>query len=67
MMNQLFDFCVAVMVWLGKLTHLSYKEINIWIFVIIGPIFMLAMIIALYRQHQIIRKLKAQILQNGNQ
>ena len=34
-MDNLFDACVEFLRWLGDIVGLSYKEINIWIFVII--------------------------------
>jgi hypothetical protein len=52
-MNDLFDLCVEFLIWLGPYFGLSYKEINIWIFVIIEPsifLFMLFWIIRLKRK-----------------
>jgi hypothetical protein len=37
-MDNLFDACVEFLRWLGDIVGLSYKEINIWIFVIIEPL-----------------------------
>ena len=42
-MDNLFDACVEFLRWLGNFVGLSYKEINIWIFVIIEPIIFILM------------------------
>jgi hypothetical protein len=37
-MNEIFDACVDLLHNWAGLTGLTYKEINVWIFVIIEPI-----------------------------
>ena len=37
-MAELFDICVDILYWIGDVTGLTYKEANIWIFVIIHPL-----------------------------
>ena len=37
-MSELFDICVNILYWISDLTGLTYKEANIWIFVIIHPL-----------------------------
>jgi hypothetical protein len=37
-MNEVFDICVAILIWIADLFEITYKEANIWIFVIIEPI-----------------------------
>ena len=37
-MGEIFDICVAILYWISDLTGLTYKEANIWIFVIIHPL-----------------------------
>ncbi len=37
-MNEIFDWCVEFLEFLGPKFGMSYKEINVWIFVIIGPL-----------------------------
>jgi len=37
-MAELFDICVDILYWIGSVTGLTYKEANIWIFVIIHPL-----------------------------
>ena len=44
-MDNLFDACVEFLRWLGGIVGLSYKEINIWIFVIIEPIIFVLMLV----------------------
>jgi hypothetical protein len=54
-MSELFDCCVAILYWISDLTGLTYKEVNIWIFVIIHPLITLSLI---YLILQLRRKLK---------
>lgn len=44
-MNEAFDLCVQFLLWLGSKLGMTYKEINVWIFVIIEPIVFLVMLI----------------------
>ena len=37
-MGELFDICVAILYWISDVTGLTYKEANIWIFVILHPL-----------------------------
>jgi hypothetical protein len=56
-MDQIFDWCVNLLVsWAGVL-GITYKEINIWIFVIIWPILTIGLIGIIVVQHRRIRKL----------
>ena len=48
-MDNLFDICVELLKWLGGVVNLSYKEINIWVFVIIEPIIFILMLIWILR------------------
>lgn len=54
-MDNLFDACVEFLRWLGNVVGLSYKEINIWIFVIIEPIIFIIMFLWIVKLR---RKLK---------
>ena len=38
MMDQIFDWCVNVLVYWAGIFGITYKEINVWVFVIIWPI-----------------------------
>ena len=42
-MSGLFDLCVAVLVWIAHVFGVTYKEANIWVFVIIEPVLFLLM------------------------
>lgn len=57
MMDQIFDWCVAVLVYWAHVLGITYKEINVWVFVIIWPIVTVLLIIILVRQQQKIRQL----------
>ena len=54
-MDNLFDACVEFLRWLCNVVGLSYKEINIWIFVIIEPIIFILMFLWIVKLR---RKLK---------
>ena len=58
-MGELFDVCVAILYWISDVTGLTYKEANIWIFVIIHPlltIFLFYYVIRLRKQIKNLRK-----------
>ena len=54
-MDNLFDACVESLRCLGNIVGLSYKQINIWIFVIIEPIIFILMFLWIVKLR---RKLK---------
>ena len=37
-MNELFYWCVELLLWLAYMTGTTYEEINVIIFIIVGPI-----------------------------
>jgi len=58
-MHELFDICVDILYWIADLTGWTYKEANIWIFVIIHPlltIFLFYYVIRLKKQIKELRK-----------
>lgn len=57
MMDQIFDWCVWVLVYWADIFGMTYKEINVWVFVIIWPIVTLIMTVIILRQWQRIRQL----------
>jgi hypothetical protein len=57
MMNAIFDWCVGVLVYWAGVLGITYKEINVWIFVIIWPIFTLVLIAIILWQQRKIREL----------
>ena len=56
--NILFKYCVHLLQHYGKLVHMSYEEINIWIFVIIEPMVFLIMLLTIIYQFSKIKTLK---------
>ena len=57
MMDAVFDACVRILLALAGWTGLTYKEINVWIFVILWPLLTLAMAAWILIQHRRIRRL----------
>jgi len=57
MMDQIFDSCVDVLVYWAGIFSITYKEINVWIFVIIWPILTIVLVSIIVVQHRMIRKL----------
>jgi hypothetical protein len=58
MMDQLFDWCVNVLVYWAGIFHITYKEINVWLFVIIWPILTILLAGIIAAQQRTIRKLR---------
>ena len=57
MMDQIFDWCVKVLVnWAGVL-DITYKEINVWVFVIIWPVLTIILVVIILWQQRKIRHL----------
>ena len=56
-MSELFDFCVAVLYWISDFTGLTYKEANIWIFVIIHPLITIILIYYILKLRKKLKKL----------
>jgi hypothetical protein len=48
-MSELFDLCVAILYGISDLTGLTYKEVNIWIFVIIHPLITASLIYYIFK------------------
>jgi len=57
-MNELFDICVDILYWISDLTGLSYKEANIWIFVIIHPLITVSLLFITIKQRVILKKVR---------
>jgi hypothetical protein len=60
-MDQIFDWCVQLLIDWAKFFHTTYKAINVWIFVIIEPIIFVVMLWLLMKQYKQIRRLKKQL------
>ncbi len=57
MIDRIFDGCVALLVSGAHLLGLTYKEINVWIFVILWPVLTIALMAVIIVQHIKIRRL----------
>ncbi len=57
MMDSIFDWCVNVLVYGAGVLGMTYKEINVWVFVILWPVLTLILIGIIVRQQILIRKL----------
>jgi hypothetical protein len=56
MMDQVFDWCVNVLVYWAGILGITYKEINVWVFVIIWPILTLVLVAVIIWQWRRIRQ-----------
>jgi hypothetical protein len=56
-MDTIFDWCVQVLVYYAGVFGITYKEINVWVFVIIWPILTLVLIASNILQQIRIRRL----------
>ena len=59
MTDQIFDWCVNVLVYWAGILGVTYKEINVWVFVILWPIATIILGIIILWQRRIIRKLSS--------
>jgi amino acid transporter len=57
MMDMVFDACVRILLALAGWTGLSYKEVNVWIFVVVWPLLTAAMAVWIVRREMLIRRL----------
>lgn len=57
MMDQIFDWCVNVLVYWAQVFGITYKEVNVWVFVILWPILTMVLIGIIIQQQRTIRKL----------
>ena len=57
MVDYIFYLCVDILIWLAKITGTSYELINILIFIIGYPLFVIVLITIIYWQYKKIRKL----------
>ena len=56
-MDQIFDWCVAVLIYWANVIGITYKEINVWVFVIIWLIVTAVMAVVIVIQWRKIRLL----------
>jgi hypothetical protein len=57
-MDAIFDWCVKVLVYFAGVFGITYKEINVWVFVIIWPVLTLALLTIIVWQQARIRHLE---------
>ncbi len=57
MMDEIFDWCVRLLVFLAPQFGMTYKEINVWIFVIIWPVITIALAVLVILQQLRIRRM----------
>ena len=57
MMDQIFDWCVNVLVYWAGILNITYKEINVWVFVIIWRILTVILFGIIVMQQRKIRQL----------
>ena len=57
-MDAIFDWCVQVLVYFAGVFGITYKEINVWVFVIIWPIISIGLIALVILQQVRIRRLQ---------
>ena len=61
MIDYIFYLCVDILAWVAKITGASYEFINILIFIIGYPLFVIALITVIYLQYKKIKKLNNKI------
>jgi hypothetical protein len=61
MINMIFDACVRLLVFLAERIGITYQAINVWIFVILWPIFTLALVAVVLVQRREIHRLRQQL------
>ena len=57
MINYIFYLCVDILAWMAKITGTTYEFINILIFIIGYPLFVIVLLTIIYKQNQRIKKL----------
>ena len=65
-MDAIFDWCVAVLVYFAEVFGITYKEINVWVFVMIWPIISVVLVVIIVMQQAHIRRLEKRLqVENG--
>jgi len=57
MIDFVFDQCVLLLLFLARHLGITYKEINVWIFVVIWPVITLILLAIIVLQQRRIRQL----------
>ena len=58
MINYLFYLCVDILVWIAELTGTTYELVNIVIFVIGYPLFVILLLLIIYFQYKKIKRIE---------
>ena len=58
MINYLFYLCVDVLVWIAELTGTTYELVNIVIFVVGYPLFVILLLFIIYFQYKKIKRIE---------
>tara|TARA_B100000073_G_C23242264_1_gene374641 strand:+ start:169 stop:360 length:192 start_codon:yes stop_codon:yes gene_type:complete len=58
MIDYLFYLCVDILVWIAKATGTTYEFVNIVIFVVGYPLFVIALLLVIYFQYKKIKKIE---------
>ena len=59
MINYLFYLCVDILVWIAELTGTTYEFVNIIIFVIGYPLFVILLLFIIYFQYKKIKRIES--------
>jgi hypothetical protein len=59
-MDQIFDWCVNFLVYWAGILGITYKGINVWIFVILWPVLTIILISVIFIQRRTIQRLRKQ-------
>jgi len=59
-MDQIFNWCVNVLIYWANIFGITYKEINVWVFVVIWPILTIGLVAVIVRQWQRIQQISKQ-------
>jgi hypothetical protein len=59
--DAIFDWCVAVLVYFAGMFGITYKEINVWVFVILWPALTLVLVVLLTAQQIRLRRLQRKL------
>ena len=57
MMDLIFDWSVDLLIYWAGILGITYKEINVWVFVIIWPIVTLILVVFIFLQQRRLRQL----------
>jgi hypothetical protein len=56
MIDRIFDWCVQVLLYWAGIFEITYKEINVWVFVIVWPILTIVLVAVIIKQWQRIQQ-----------